>query len=173
MSINMNSLPDPNQKPAIGNVIPKGRYIAKIAKAMMKTPKPRTDGSTGPDYLVAECDITDPVSNTRMGKFWINLYESEAPLVRYQLARFINATGIRISGEFELKDLTKLVNGKQLMVDIKPEEKKDGSAPTRSIVDIDAECFYPLEVGEFDLPDEVFRNAVSTPSDMPSVQASY
>jgi hypothetical protein len=165
----MNSLPDPNAKPAMGTIIPKGQYVATIVKSTMKTPK----DTAKPDYLSAECDIKDPISNAPMGKFWINLYESEAPLVRYQLSRFINATGIRLSGEFELKDLTKLINGKQILVDIKPEEKKDGSAPQRSVVDIDAECFYPLQVGEFDLPDEVFRNAVSTPEPAPTVQARY
>lgn len=169
MSINMNTLPDPDKKPAMGTLIPKGQYLATIVKSSMKTPKLRADGTLGPDYLVAECDIKDPVSNTAMGKFWINLYESDAPLVRYQLSRFINATGIRLSGEFELKDLTKLINGKKILVDIKPEEKKDGSAPTRSVVDIDAECFYPVED---DAPDAVFRQAVSVP-ETPTVQANY
>lgn len=170
MSINMNSLP--SEKPAFGSVFPKGRYIARIVKSSMRTPKPKADGSIGNDYLVAECDITDPMTNQSMGKFWINLYESEANLVRYQLGRFINATGIKLQGEFELKDLTKLINNKTIMVDLMPEEKKDGSAPQRSVVDISAECFYPyvqeqrIEAG---MPDDVFLNAVSTPT----VQANY
>lgn len=168
--INFDSLPNPNEKPANGTIIPKGMYHAKIVKAEMKTPR-----SGKADYFSAECDITDPTSGTKMGKFWINLYESEANLVRYQLSRFIYATGLKISGDFELKDLTKMVPGRELMVDICPEDRKDGSAPQRSVIDVSAECFYPVKVGEFDLPDEVFRNAVSTPAieAAPTVQANY
>ena len=113
MAINMNSLP--TEKPSMSSVIPKGCYIAKIVKAEMKTPR-----SGKADYFSAECDITDPVSNTGMGKFWINLFESEANLPRYQLARFIRALNLNIQGEFELRDLTKMVNNKKLMVDICP-----------------------------------------------------
>ena len=172
MSINMNSLPDPTQKPANGTIIPKGMYMAKIVKAEMKTPR-----SGKADYFSAECNITDPTSGASMGKFWINLYESEAPLVRYQLSRFIFATGLRISGEFELKDLTKMVIGRELMVDICPEDRKDGSAPQRSVVDVSAECFYPISMSTMpsEEPDAVFRNAVSTPAveTAPTMQASY
>lgn len=133
MAINMNSLP--TEKPSMSAVIPKGCYIAKIVKAEMKTPK-----SGKADYFSAECDITDPVSNTGMGKFWINLFESDANLPRYQLARFIRALGLNIVGEFELKDLTKMVNNKSLMVDICPDKDNE-----RSIVDISADCFYPVQ----------------------------
>ena len=161
----MNSIP--TTKPAMSTIIPKGSYIAKIVKSEMKTPK-----SGKADYFSAECDVTDPISRTNMGKFWINLYESEAALVRYQLGRFIKALGLNIVGEFELKDLTKMVNGKSLMVDIKPEERKDGGTPQRSVVDIDAECFYPVQPEE-EAPDAVFLNAVSTPEATPAVQANY
>ena len=134
MAINMNSLP--TEKGSTFAIIPKGSYIAKIVKAEMKTPK-----SGGNDYFSAECDITDPASNTSMGKFWINLFESEANLPRYQLRRFIEALRLNIQGEFELKDLTKMVLNKSLVIDICPEDKPD---PQRSVVDISAECFYPL-----------------------------
>lgn len=168
--INMNSLPNPNEKPANGTIIPKGMYLAKIVKAEMKTPK-----SGKADYFSAECNITDPTSGAQMGKFWINLYESEAALVRYQLSRFIYATNLNIVGDFELKDLTKMVIGRELMVDICPEERKDGTAPQRSVVDVSAECFYPTNMmpAEED-PSEVFMNAVSTPAvESAPVQASY
>lgn len=166
MAINFNSLP--TEKPAIGNVIPKGHYLAKIKKADMKTPRDETK----PNYFSAECDVTDPVSGTAMGKFWINLYESEAPLVRYQLSRFITALKLPIQGDFDLKDLTKMVNGKELEVDIMPEEAKDGKKPQRSVVDISNECFYPVGT---------LKNTVNDTTDMPfttepetpTVQASY
>ena len=166
MAINMNSLP--TEKPSMSSVIPKGCYIAKIVKAEMKTPK-----SGKADYFSAECDITDPVSNTGMGKFWINLFESNANLPRYQLARFIRALNLNIVGEFELKDLTKMVNNKSLMVDICPDKDNE-----RSIVDISADCFYPLELNTRDAVEaeinEVFTAPIGNPSEpIPSRAASY
>lgn len=164
MAINMNSLP--TEKPSMSSVIPKGCYIAKIVKAEMKTPR-----SGKADYFSAECDITDPVSNTGMGKFWINLFESDANLPRYQLARFIRALNLNIQGEFELKDLTKMVNNKSLMVDICPDKDNE-----RSIVDITADCFYPIESkSEIDQVaeeiNEVFTAPIAEP--VPNRAASY
>lgn len=168
MAINMNSLP--TEKPSMSAVIPKGCYLAKIDKAEMKTPK-----SGNADYYSAECSITDPASNTSMGKFWINLFESEASLPRYQLGRFIKALNLNIQGEFELKDLTKITVGKSLFVDICPEDKPD---PQRSIVDISAECFYPVESKETAAQvteeiNEVFSAPVGTAEPAPARAASY
>jgi len=174
MAINMNSLP--TEKGSTFAIIPKGSYIAKIVKAEMKTPK-----SGGNDYFSAECDITDPASDTGMGKFWINLFESEANLPRYQLRRFIEALKLNIQGEFELKDLTKMVTNKSLVIDICPEDKPD---PQRSVVDISAECFYPLDSKPADntaeqeaLADEianVFEAPVAdTQEPTPTKSASY
>ena len=171
MAINMNSLP--TEKGSTFAVIPKGSYIAKIVKAEMRTPK-----SGNKDYFSAECDITDPASNTGMGKFWINLFESEANLPRYQLRRFIEALNLNIQGEFELKDLTKMVNGKSLIVDICPE---DAPEPQRSVIDISADCFYPLEDKKKEQDEvtneinEVFEAPISEPAaeETPSKSASY
>lgn len=166
MAINMNSLP--TEKPSMSSVIPKGSYIAKIVKAEMRTPK-----SGKNDYFSAECDITDPASNMSMGKFWINLFESEANLPRYQLARFIKALKLNIQGEFELKDLTKIVNGKSLIIDICPDKDNE-----RSVIDISADCFYPLEEKETaDQVAEEINNVFTAPMDaaeaVPSRAASY
>ena len=167
MAINMNSLP--TEKPSMSSVIPKGSYIAKIIKSEMRTPK-----SGKADYFSAECDITDPASNSSMGKFWINLFESEANLPRYQLARFIKALKLNIQGEFELKDLTKMVNGKSLVVDICPDKDNE-----RSIIDITADCFYPLdEVETADTVAEEINNVFTAPMDaageaVPNRASSY
>ena len=164
-TINMNSLP--TEKPSMSSIIPKGRYLAKIKKADMKQPK----DDTKPMYFTAECDITDPVSGTNMGKFWINLFESEAALTRYQLSRFIKALALPIQGEFELKDLTKMVSGKELLVDIMPEDKPE---PQRSVVDIAAECFYPVTTTvnpTLQAAEEVLTAAPAAQT--PPVMASY
>ena len=163
--INFNSLPTENSSQYA--VIPKGSYIAKIVKSEMKTPK--TPGK--PDYLSIECDITDPASNTGMGKFWINLFESEANLPRFQLRKFIEALNLRIAGEFELKDLTKMVNGKSLVVDICPNKEGD-----RSVVDVSADCFYPLTTRDTvdQEINEVFSAPIGNPAEpVPSRAASY
>lgn len=165
MAINMNSLP--TEKPSMSSVIPKGSYIAKIVKSEMRSPK-----SGKADYFSAECDITDPASNMSMGKFWINLFESEANLPRYQLARFIKALKLNIQGEFELKDLTKMVNGKSLIVDICPDKDNE-----RSVIDITADCFYPLEnKSEMDVVTEEINEVFTQPATaepIPSRAASY
>lgn len=140
MAINMNSLP--TEKPATFSVIPKGQYIATIKKAEMRQPKE----AGKPAYYSAEADITDPVSKASLGKFWINLFESNAPLCLYQISRFIKALNLPLAGEFELKDLTKMTVGKQLMIDICPD--KDGK---RSVLDIDADIFYPIAATPEDL----------------------
>lgn len=158
--IDMNSLP--SEKPSTGAIIPKGQYLAKIKKADMRQPK----DDTKPMYFTAECDITDPVSGTPMGKFWINLFESEAPLTRYQLSRFIKALNLPIQGQFELKDLTKMVNGKELKVDICPEDKPE---PQRSVVDISAQCFYPVNEPAMQAAEEV----LTASNNQPPVMASY
>lgn len=141
MAINFNTIP--TEKPAFGTIIPKGTYIGTIVKAEMKTPK-YDETKTKPDYLSIQMKITDPASNIEMGMIFPIFTESEAPLPRYQLGRFIKALGLPITGEFELKDLTKMVVNKQLRVDVCPEKTTDGSDPKKSVVDIDAECYYPL-----------------------------
>lgn len=160
--INMNSLP--TEKPSMGAVIPKGQYLAKIVKAEMKQPKEEEK----PMYFSAECDITDIASGHSMGKFWVNLFESEAPLCRYQLSRFIQALNLPIQGEFELKDLTKMVAGKELKIDIQPEDKPD---PQRSVVDITAQCFYPVTDPRLQAAEEVL--SAQTTESAPQVMASY
>lgn len=163
MAINYNSLP--TEKPAQGGIVPKGQYIGEIKKAEMRQGKDETK----PPYLNLEVDLTDIVSGTAMGKIWVILTESESPLPRYQLSRFIQALNLPISGdqEFELKDFTKMVIGKKLRLDVAPEERKDGKEAQRSVVDISAEIFYPLEesdTGEVQTPD--FPEAViAAPTD--------
>lgn len=140
MGINFNSLP--TDKPSQSQIIPKGTYKAKVEKAEMKQGK----DPAKPPYLNIQMDVSDTTSGTPMGKLFMILTESEAPLPRYQLGRFIKALKLPITGDFELKDLTKMVVNKELIVDIMPEDKKDGSAPQRSIVDVfSGEIFYPIE----------------------------
>lgn len=135
-TINFDTLPEENSSNF--ELIPKGKYYAKIVKAEMRQGKDETK----PPYLNIETEITDPESNSDMGKFWIMLTESPHDLPRWQLRKFIEALRLPITGEFELKDLTKMTVGKSLAVDI--DIKPDNQNKDRNVVDISADCFYPI-----------------------------
>lgn len=151
MGINFNSLP--TEKPSNGTLIPKGQYIATIEKAEMKQGKDETK----PPYLNLQMDIVDEASETPMGKLFTILTEAEHPLPRFQLRQFIKALHLPIEGEFELKDLTKMVVGKKLKVDIVPEKTNDGEDPKRSVVDVNTgDIFYPYEADASPLNDPTF-----------------
>lgn len=161
MAINFNSLP--TQKPAQSTVLAKGRYHAVIKDAKMKQP----NDPSKPEYLTMMMQISDPASKSNMGNVFINLFESQAALPLYQISRFIQALKLPITGDFELKDLTKMVIGKELEIDLCPEEKKDGSAPMRTVLDISAECFYPLggEQAPWEFPEPM--------TDAPAITSQY
>ena len=167
MAINFNSLPQ--EKPAQGSIIPKGTYVGTIVKAEMKTPK--YDDSK-PDYLSIQMKITDPVAQTDMGMIFPIFTESEAALPRYQLQRFITALELPITGDFELKDLTKMVVNKQLKVDVCPEKAKENEEPQRSVVDITAQCFYPLDDKVAAIIEDTFTTSEQTPA-TPAQTPSY
>jgi hypothetical protein len=73
-----------------------------------------------------------------------------------------------------------MVNNQSLIVDICPE---DADKPQRSVVDISAECFYPLEAStevpktEMDKVTEeiteTFSAPISTPEAVPQRASSY
>ena len=136
-SINFNTLPTENSSSF--TLIPKGRYVAKITKAEMK----QGQKANRPPYLNIETEVSDPDSAMNMGKFWIILTESAHDLPRWQLRKFIEALKLPIQGDFELKDLTKMIVGKSLLVDIKIQPDQQGN--DRNAVDVSGDCFYPIE----------------------------
>lgn len=135
MAINFNALPSdkPNAIP------PKGPYYATIEKAEMKPPK----DTSKPPYLNLVLALKDAAGKSA-GKVFDIISESDHELVRYKLQRFITALEIPITGNFELKDLCKIVQSKQLIVDITKEEK-EGQAP-RAVVDLfTGEVYYSMK----------------------------
>ena len=137
--MNFDSLP--NEKPA-GFVVPEGTYRAKISNAGMKQPK---DSSKKP-YLNFKLDLFDIKTKEKVGSIFDSLFDSEASLVLYKLKRFITALNIKLT-TFELSDLAKLINGKELLVDVKTESKE--GQQDRSIVDATKdEIYYPLSEAE-------------------------
>lgn len=135
MAINFNSLPI--DKP---NALPEsGAYYATIESAEMKQGK----DPTKPPYLNIALALKDK-SGKSCGKIFDILSESDKELVQYKLARFLIALDLAKLGVFELVDLVKIIKGKQLIVDVKQEEAKDGY-PAKAVVDVfSGSVYYPI-----------------------------
>lgn len=134
MGINFNELPD--NKPV--SLPDKGTYIATIEKAEMK----QGQDASKPPYLNLLLALQTP-DGKPAGKIYDIISESAHELVRFKVKRFVMATEIPIVGNFELRDLVKVLPNKQLIVDVTHEEK-DGRQP-KGIVDIFAGgIYYPM-----------------------------
>ena len=123
--INFSSLP--TNKP---NSLPEsGTYYATIDSAEMKQSK----DPTKPMYLNMGLALKDKYGKS-CGKIFDILAESDKELIQYKIARFLIALGLDKLGSFELADLVKVIKNKQLIVDVKQEEAKDGY-PAKAVVD--------------------------------------
>lgn len=149
--INFDSLP--NSKPV--QTIPTGTYTAIIAAAEMKKAK----DPAKPDYLSTRLDILDDKGN-KLGSVFDIITESEAPLARYKLQRFISALELKLTN-FELKDLTKIIVGKKFKVDLKIENQEGYAA--RTVVDaLTNEIYYAFS--DDDYPFDAVDSAETTPN---------
>ena len=136
MAINFNQIPD--EKPDNGfTKVPKGTYIANIVKAEMKASKA---DPPKPDYLSLSLECLNEKGET-IGTVFDNLTQSQSPLPLYKIKRLIQALEIPINDTFNLKDLTKIIVGKQLKVDI---DVTTFNGKERSQVDISNEIYYPV-----------------------------
>ena len=135
MAINFNSLP--TNKPV--NLPETGTYYATIDIAEMK----QGQDTTKPQYLNICLGLKDKMGKS-CGKIYDILSESDKELVQYKLARFLTALNLTNLGTFELADLVKIIKNKQLIVDVKQEEAKDGYA-AKSVVDVFKNgIYYPM-----------------------------
>lgn len=121
-----------------------GTYFGIIEKAEMKAPK----DPNKPDYLNLTIALQDKTGKA-CGKIFDILSESDKDLIRYKIMRFITALNIPITGAFDLKDLTKIVTGKKLIVDITIDDPKkkdpDSAYPAKAVVDVfTGMIYYPL-----------------------------
>lgn len=135
MAINFSGLPTkrPNALPATGT------YYATIDSAEMK----QGQDPTKPQYLNITLALKDKQGKA-CGKIFDMLSESDKELVQYKIARFLIALGLDKLGTFELVDLVKVIKGKQLIVDVKQEEAKNGY-PAKAVVDVYAgNIYYPM-----------------------------
>lgn len=134
MAINFDNLP--SDKP-YGAAEP-GCYIGLIEKAEMKQPK----DASKPQYLNLQIALTNKDGKS-CGKVFDIITESEHSLARYKLGRFVQALELDLSGEMELKDLTKIVVNKKMILDIT--NKADAKNIDRAVVDaLKDEIYYPM-----------------------------
>ena len=135
MALNFNDLPasKPNGDSPSSNVFEKGIYPGIAKRAEMRTSK------AGSDYLVVQIVITNEKGQTTT--IFDNFFDTDKPLPRFKLAQFLRAVGTIPSGNFELKDLVKVINNRPLSVALKI-EKSDGY-PDKNVVDaFDPEIYY-------------------------------
>lgn len=122
------------------NIPEPGTYLATIESAEMKQGK----DVSKPMYLNVKYKLTNKDGKS-VGTIFDILTESEHQLMQYKLKRFLLAIGISFEGEFELKDISKLCVGKQLIVDVKKEEAKDNMRE-RAVVDLfTGDIFYNIK----------------------------
>lgn len=126
----------PNEKPV--TVIPKGRYFATIEDATMKTPS----DTTRPDYLNLKYALKDQTGKS-VGIMFDIIAESDKPTMQYKLKRFLDACGLKFTGNFELRDVAKVVKGKEFIIDTTIDEQ-EGRQP-RAVADVfTGEIYYPI-----------------------------
>jgi hypothetical protein len=154
MAISYDALP--STRPS--TTLPKGYYKATILNAEMKTSK-----TTHNDYLSLTYDLRD--ANGNGGKLYDMQFDSEKEFLRYKLGRFLTALNLNLQGSFELKDLCKLVKGKQLIVDITIEEAKDGNPERNVINSFEHEIYY--NISEW----ASLTGATETQSNAPAINA--
>lgn len=134
MPISFDSLP---QDKPVGALLPKGCYQARIIEATMRTPQ-----NGGDDYLALTYTLKT-IEGEDKGKLWDNFFDVDKPIPRYKLQRLLTALGLTSLTTFELKDLTKVVVGKYMLVDIATDEK--ATPQPRNTVDVfSGEIFYPI-----------------------------
>jgi hypothetical protein len=118
----------PNSNPSGSFYVPDGKYHAIVEKAEMRQPK----DPVKPMYLSLTWKVFDQ-NNKVLGFMFDNLVESESPYVLFKIKSFIEATGLNMGNEFELKDLAKVCKGKHCILTL---IKDRNAQDDRSVINI-------------------------------------
>lgn len=155
--INFDKVPDNNPY----SVPDEGYYVFKCINANMRSPK----DPSKKDYLNVQMMLVDKTGK-KAGTFFDNFFDSDASAILYKLGRFVKAINLNLTGNVELKDIAKLLPGKEGVLEI--EHRQDSrfpDDPTKIQAQVKlfgSECYWPTDqfkelVGEVDaaqIPDE-------------------
>lgn len=131
MAINFDTLPQENPF-----ALPEpGVYKAKIVEAEMKQGRDLSK----PEYLNLKFSLTDK-DGKNCGILYDIIAESDNSVVQYKTARFIRACGLPLTGSMELRDLAKIVKGKEIAVDVSHDTK--GERPRAQVDLFSREAYY-------------------------------
>ena len=124
------------EKPA-NSLLIEGWHKMEIKKAEMKTNK------NGDPYLnVGMQQVTD---GDKGGAYVFDIFkEAENGFMLFKLKQFLTAFGVKPDGDFDLADLTKILVGKQAMVELKIDINEQYG--NKSVVNIRNEMYLALDV---------------------------
>lgn len=140
MAINFDTIPTTNGSGFA--LVPEGKHRAKVNKAEMR----QAFDKTKPDELNLTLECFDKEGNS-IGIVFDTLKEvgntdkgTESQL--YKVGRFVRACGIELTGSVDLKDIAKLVVGKEVIVDIEHNTWKEKTTARPSM--FNAEIYYAV-----------------------------
>lgn len=106
----------PKDKPRQNNVTD-GRYTAVVFDAKM-TPSKSTPGT---EYLNVSFKLD------KGGFVNENYFDSDKPFIMYKLGRLLKACNVTLSGTGSLKDVAKVIKGKNVIVDVAVNDRGYGA----------------------------------------------
>ena len=138
--VNFDKIPDNNPF----QIPDKGYYLFKCVNANMRQPKDKNKKS----YLNVQMSLVDK-NGKKAGTFFDNFFDSSSSAVLYKLGRFINAIGLNLTGDVDLKDIAKLVPGKEGVLEIDhQQDSRFPDDPTKVQAQVKlfgSECYWPSD----------------------------
>lgn len=137
--VNFGALPNKAQEPR--EPMQPGIYKAVVVDAVMRTPKAKDDGSVGKDYLNMKYDLYN-FAGKKAGVMYDSHFDSTAQALQFKLGRLNYAAGLNLQGEVDLKDVCKLMKGREFLVYAKQQDNK----PEYLEVDLfNSQCYDKVE----------------------------
>lgn len=120
----------PSTKPSGKIEVEPGKYTAKVFKAEMQTGK-----ASGNDFLSVSFKLDK-------GGFVNEAFtDNDKPFNQWKIGRLCKACGVSLEGEFQLKDLIKVIRGKNVILDVTMNDRGYPSVDYSS----DNDGMYPVE----------------------------
>lgn len=135
MTINFDALPKDRPEGTGFKLPDEGFHKATITKPVVKT------SAAGNDYLELQLKLATG------GIVFDRIMNSDKPALQYKIARFITACKLPLVGELTLADLGKVVENKEIVVDVEHRESEyKGKVTTRAEVALfKNDIYYPIE----------------------------